>query len=153
MKKNNRAKILINIVLIAIIIGVICKVFGGQSEEIIEQISKMTFATLFIIILCSAFFNAADGLAYYVMAKRYNDNFKWYQGVGCSYYCAFFRLTTFGSGTAASGMYYLHKYNVPMQNSFGMITINYIVQKIAIVLMCLIFFIGNYGIMKEYYSE
>ena len=49
MKKNNRAKILINIVLIAIIIGVICKVFGGQSEEIIEQISKMTFATLFII--------------------------------------------------------------------------------------------------------
>lgn len=153
MKKNNRAKILINIVFIAIIIGVICKVFGGQSEEIIEQISKMTFATLFIIILCSAFFNAADGLAYYVMAKRYNDNFKWYQGVGCSYYCAFFRLTTFGSGTAASGMYYLHKYNVPMQNSFGMITINYIVQKIAIVLMCLIFFTGNYGIMKEYYSE
>lgn len=69
MKKNNRAKILINIVFIAIIIGVICKVFGGQSEEIIEQISKMTFATLFIIILCSAFFNAADGLAYYVMAK------------------------------------------------------------------------------------
>ena len=61
MKKNNRAKILINIVFIAIIIGVICKVFGGQSEEIIEQISKMTFATLFIIILCSAFFNAADG--------------------------------------------------------------------------------------------
>ncbi len=152
-RNSNKLKIILNVAFIALIIGIICKVFSGQTGEIWSQLKKMTIITVILVVMCSVFFNFFEGLAYYVMAKRFNKDFKWYQGVSCSYYCAFFKLSTFGTGTAASGVFYLNGYKVPPSKSLGMITINYIIQKVAIVLVCLIFFVTHFGIMREYYRE
>lgn len=113
----------------------------------------MTILTVGLVALSSVFFNIVEGLGYYVMGKCYNKDFKIHQGIGCSYYCAFFKLSTFGSGTAASGVYYLNGYKVPPVKSFGMITINYIIQKVAVVLVCIILFISHFNIMQDKYGE
>lgn len=122
-------------------------------DEIWEQLKSMTIKTMFFLVLCSVFFNVIEGMSYYIMAKKYNQDFKYIQGLGCSYYCAFFKLSTLGSGTAVSGMYYLSRYQIPPSTSFGMITINYICQKIAVAILCVIGFISFYPDMKKYYSE
>lgn len=121
-------------------------------DEIWKQLKEMTIKTIFLLVLCSVFFNVIEGISYYVMARKYNHNFRYMQGLGCSYYCSFFKLATLGSGTVISGMYYLSEYQVPASTSFGMITINYICQKIAVVLLSVIGFITFYPEMKRYYS-
>ncbi|MDE7433227.1 MAG: flippase-like domain-containing protein [Lachnospiraceae bacterium] len=142
-----------NGVVLLTVAAVMYKVFKGSFDEIWEQLRAMTVKTIFYLVLCSVFFNVIEGASYYLMAKKYNQNFKYIQGLGCSYYCAFFKLATLGSGTAVSGMYYLSGYQIPPSASFGMITINYICQKIAVVLLCIIGFLSFYPDMKHYYSD
>lgn len=139
--------------MLLVIAAIIYKVFRGSVDEIWEQLKSMTLRTMFFLVLCSVFFNVVEGMSYYVMAKKSNHNFQYVQGLGCSYYCAFFRLSTLGSGTAVSGMYYLNQHQIPPATSFGMLTINYICQKIAVALLCTIGFVSFYPDMKKYYSE
>lgn len=139
--------------MLLVIAAIIYKVFRGSVDEIWEQLKAMTLQTMLLLVLCSVFFNVVEGMSYHVMAKKYNHDFRYVQGLGCSYYCAFFKLSTLGSGTAVSGMYYLNQYQIPPSTSFGMITINYICQKIAVALLCIIGFVSFYPDMKKYYSE
>lgn len=154
-KKNRNIKVqtVLKVLFVLIIIGIIYKIFRGQTDEIIEQLRKMTWTTMMALILCSVFFNVIEGLSYYLMGKRCNSEITPVQGVGCSYYCGFFKLSTLGSGTAAAGMVYLNRYHVEPSESFGMITVNYILQKISIVVICLIGFALNYSDMQKYYHE
>lgn len=153
--KTYRIKIttILKILFVIIIIGIICKIFHGQTGEIIAQLQEMTIATVGGLVLCSVFFNVIEGISYYLMGKRCNHNFRPIHGIGCSYYCAFFKLSTLGSGTAAAGMVYLNRYDVEPSKSFGMITVNYILQKIGVVILCLIGFATHFGEMKQYYHE
>lgn len=98
-------------------------------------------------------FNVVEGISYYFMARKYSKKFTMLRGIGCSYYCAFFKLSTFGSGTAASGMYYMNQYDVPPTKSLGLFTVNYTFQKIAVALYCFICFVTHFTIMEKYYKE
>lgn len=134
-------------------IGIICKVFYNSFGEIWNQLKQTTLLSLALVILCSITFNIVEGISYSFMAKKYNKKFTVLQGIGCSYYCAFFKLSTFGTGTAASGMYYMNQYEVPPTKSLGLFTINYTFQKIAVALYCLICFATHFHLMEKLYHE
>jgi uncharacterized membrane protein YbhN (UPF0104 family) len=152
-KKGIKVSTIFKILFVAIVIGVIVKVLSGQTDEIIQQLEKLTITTIIGLIICSVFFNVIEGITYYLMGKKYNNDFKPIHGIGCSYYCAFFRLSTLGSGSSVAGMVYFNKYNVEPSQSFGMITVSYISQKIAIAIMCMVGFVTHYKSMKMYYHD
>lgn len=152
-KPTIKISVILKVCYIGIVLGIICYILSEQSDEILQQLKHMTVITLTELILCSIFFNVIEGISYYIMGKRSNNKFKLIQGIGCSYYCAFFKLSTLGSGTAAAGMVYLNRYKVEPSKSFGMITVNYIIQKLAIVIVCLIGFATHFQSMKEYYQK
>lgn len=148
-----KASIIIKIIYVGIVFGIICYILNEQADEIIQQLKHMTITVLAELILCSVFFNVIEGISYYIMGKRCNNEIRLIQGIGCSYYCAFFKLSTLGSGTAAAGMVYLNRYRVEPSKSFGMITVNYIIQKVAIVVLCLVGFVLHFEEMREYYHK
>ena len=137
---KNKWLILLKIIFVLAVTAVICRVLGSQWREIIGQLKQITWVTIVLLLLCSIFFNVFEGLCYYTMGKKYNKKMRIIDGIGCSYYCGFFKLSTLGSGTAASGMYYLSQKDVEVSKSFGMITINYMMQKVSIAIFCLICF-------------
>lgn len=148
-----KASIIIKIIYVGIVFGIICYILNEQADEIIQQLKHMTITVLAELILCSVFFNVIEGVSYYIMGKRCNNEIRLIQGIGCSYYCAFYKLSTLGSGTAAAGMVYLNRYKVEPSKSFGMITVNYIIQKVAIVVLCLMGFAMHFKEMREYYHK
>ena len=152
-KSGLKISVILKIFYVGIVLGIICYILNEQAEEIVQQLKCMTVITLAELILCSVFFNVIEGISYYLMGKRCNNEFRLIHGIGCSYYCAFFKLSTLGSGTAAAGMVYLNRYKVQPSKSFGMITVNYIIQKLAIVIVCLIGFATHFEDMKEYYHK
>lgn len=149
MKKTTIFKI----VFVLAVILIVCKVLSGQWSDISRELKEMTWVTVLLLSLCSIFFNIFEGFCYYTMGKKYNKDMRAVDGIGCSYYCAFFKLSTLGSGTAAAGMFYLNGKKVDVSKSFGMITINYMLQKVAIAFLCIVFFVFNFVHMKRLYSD
>lgn len=150
---KNKWLTLFKIIFVLAVTAVICKVLGSQWREIAGQLKQITVVTIVLLLLFSIFFNVFEGLCYYTMGKKYNNKMRIIDGIGCSYYCAFFKLSTLGSGTAASGIYYLSKKNIDVSGSFGMITINYMLQKLAVAALCVICFVIQFSEIRGLYGN
>lgn len=152
-KKQIRKILVLKMLFLLAVLGVIVKVFYGNYKDILAQLKELTMASFALLLFCSIFYNIIEGLCYYTMGRRYHKKFRIRDGIGCSYYCAFFKLSTLGSGTAISGMYYLNEYRVPPAKSFGMITVNYMLQKVGVAIFCILGFITHIPEMERYYHK
>ena len=61
----------------------------------------------------------------------------------------FFRVVTFGSGTAAGGIYYVKQKGVPFSKSLGVFTISYLFQRIVVVCYFVIAYFLNFSSVKK----
>ena len=106
LKKNNWWKI----IFIVIVLIILCLLFGDSFSSIQKEISDTAGQTLLGICLCGVFYNLSEGLVYVWLARRHQNDFHYRDGIACSYYTAFYRTVTLGSGTAAATVYfYLRK--------------------------------------------
>ena len=87
------------------------------------------------------------------LLRTCDKKFPWHEGILCSFYYSFFRVITFGSGTAPAGMYYVSRKSIPVSRSLGIFTISYTIQRIAVCLYFLLSFVSNYGSMDHYFGE
>ncbi len=105
------------------------------------------------IILCSILYNCFDGVAVAKLIQSYEPKFPWYEGILCSFYYSFFRVVSFGSGTAPAGIYYVRGKGIPSTIGLGIFTINYTIQRIAVCLYFIFSFIYNYPLMNRYFMR
>lgn len=101
-------------------------------DEIINEVSKKPLKIILLISLFSSGYFLFDGIIITSVAKIYKKDFSLLNGICCSYYCGFFRLATFGSGTGVAEIYYMTKNDIPAAISTGMSLSKYIIQKVAI---------------------
>ena len=73
--------------------------------------------------------------------------------MGNTFYCAFYRVATLGSGAGVAAVYYLNENGVAVSQGFGMYMIEYALHKISIAIFSGIFFLLNFGCMWEHFAD
>ena len=150
--KNKKSSIIKNSILIFLIL-LVCYLLRASLKEALIKISETKFHVVLIIMVLSIMYQIFDGCIVTKTLRTCDNTFSYKNGIRCSYYYSFFRVVTFGSGTALAGMYYANKYGIPLHNSFGIFTLNYMFQKVVITIYFLVAYVLNIGIMKRMYSS
>ncbi|MFT3982766.1 MAG: lysylphosphatidylglycerol synthase transmembrane domain-containing protein [Lachnospiraceae bacterium] len=135
------------------IAGLAYYAFRDSFGQIAEELVKTPAGDLAVICLCALIYQCLDGAAITLLAKRYNPAFRYRHGIGCSYYTAFFKAITMGSGDLFASMYYYTEHGIPPEKNYGLITVFYVVQKITITLYCVVCLLGNDSYMLENYRQ
>lgn len=152
MKEKNK-KLLGRLIFFAIVLILIYLALKDSWGAILEQIMDTAPTVTILAIGCGLMFNLFDGTAIWVLCKRKNSGFRWKTGVECSFYSTFFRVATFGSGTAVAGMYYVSQYQVPVTESLGFFTVNYTIQRTMIVIGFLITFAAQFSTLEGHFAS
>lgn len=140
------------LVFLVIVIIVIWLTLKDSWEEIWSELNHTSWKIIAGVFSLSILYNCFDGIAVAKLVRNYAPGFAWQDGILCSFYYSFFRVVTFGSGTAAAGMYYVNKKGIPVSASLGIFTLNYTVQRVAICLYFIFGFLSNYGEMNHQYG-
>lgn len=140
-------------VFLILVIFIAYMVLKDSWFDIWDELKETSYPVIAGVFLCSILYNCFDGAALVKLLRSYDNKFPWHEGVLCSLYYSFFRVVTFGSGTAAAGMYYIRKRGIPVSRSLGVFTLNYVVQRVAVCLYFVFTFLGNYKVMNRYFSH
>ena len=98
-------------------------------------------------------YNVVEGWINYSFAKQYNPQFTYRMGVESAFYCSFYRVATLGSGAGVAAVYYFNEKGIPVFQGTGMYMVEYAIHKVTIAIFSIIFFLLNFGFMKEHYSK
>lgn len=118
-----------------------------------SELKRTSWKVIAGVFFLGVLYNCCDGCALTKLLRTCDQKFPWHEGILCSFYYSFFRVITFGSGTAPAGMYYVSRKGIPVSRSLGIFTINYTIQRIAVCLYFLFSFISNYGAMDQYFGK
>lgn len=141
------------IIFLLVIAGLAYYAFHDSFGEISGELVKTSAGTLLFICLCSTVYQCLDGAAITLLARRYNPGFRYRHGIGSSYYTAFFKAITMGSGDLFASIYYYTEHGIPPEKNYGLITVFYVVQKITITLYCVVCLLCNYSYMRGNYGQ
>lgn len=126
-KKKTAIKYAVFIVLILIVIWY----FRDSIRDILNEVINTSLEELAVMMILSFLYFMIEGRIISVMAKKYNPSFSLFRGMGCAYFCNFYRIVTFGSGTGIAEIYYLNRSGVDAARATGMGLVQYIIQKIT----------------------
>lgn len=120
----------------------------------LREMHKISFCKKTGVVGASAAYMLLEGMVIHQMTKSEQNEITMRSSVACAYYCSFFRLLTFGSGSGVAEVYFLSKHGMEAADATGLSFIQYLMQKITIILYgglsCFLFFhrveayIGDY---------
>lgn len=154
-KKTNKG-IVANILKWVLIIGLIAFACVKYKKFMLEAIDEVSDTSTFEVIICFLLANLyflAEGSIISKMTGTGEVRLTLFQGMSCAYMCAFYRLTTLGSGNGIAQLYYYNTKGISVSRATGMSLAQYTFQKITIGLMGIISFIcvvllGNSQLLK-----
>ncbi|MCI8326174.1 MAG: flippase-like domain-containing protein [Lachnospiraceae bacterium] len=135
------------------LVAIIIYTFKDSAGDILAQIKKTSLLVVFSICISSVLYEMVEGWITWSLAKVYNPDFKYWQGVESAFYVSFYRVATLGSGAGVSAVYYFNESGVPYSQGTGFYTIEYTLHKVSIALFSGIFFLLNWGYMQGHYQK
>ncbi|MGN1142077.1 MAG: YbhN family protein [Oliverpabstia sp.] len=138
---GKKTRIAVKYGVFAAIILIIIFYFRDSIRDILYEVENTSLEELTVMIILSFLYFLIEGRIISMMAKKYNSSFSLLKGIGCTYFCNFYRIATFGSGTGVAEIYYLKRSGVDGARATGMSLVQYIIQKITTAL---------YGIVGYY---
>lgn len=111
-------------------------------KESIEEVSKTPIHKLVLCMILANLFFIAEGFIISRMTSTGNKQLTLGQGISCTYMCAFYRLTTLGSGNGIAQLFYYNVKGIPVAEATGMAVSQYTFQKITIGIFGVLSFIG-----------
>lgn len=151
-RKKFGLRTVIHVLFLGLVILFFCFFWKDSFGLIWQEVIKTPRLILAGALLGGALYCFFDGLALSRLLTGPGKRFPWYQGIFCSFYSSFFRVISFGSGTAAAGLYYAHRRGIPAAESLGGFTIAYAIQRIAIALYFLAGLMINWREMGRQYG-
>ena len=149
---KNRKKLIAKLIFIAALVLVIWITFKDSMGDILQALQETSPYVVLLICLSSVIYHLFEGAMTCSLARRYNPEFRYRQGVFCAFYCSFYRLTTLGSGTGVAAVYYLGQNGIEYSGAISLYMIQYVVHKIGIAIfsgilfvLCWPFMIGHYA--------
>ena len=136
-----------------IIVGLVIYVFWNQFPPIINEIKTTNISTLILIAILGLMYQFFDGLSLRTIAKSLDSQVSIIDAWGCSLYSAFYRVITFGAATYISIIYFFKRLGLEATKGFSISTLNYMAQRIAVVITAIIFYLINYSFMQKYFLK
>ena len=122
-------------------------------HEAFLEIKSTPNTKLILIFLVSNLYFLAEGTIIHLMTGEDEKALTIFQGISCSYMCAFYRLATLGSGNGIAQIYYYKTKGIDVSKATGMSIVQYTFQKITIGIMGILAFLiliafGNSSLLK-----
>lgn len=133
--------------------GAIVYTFRDSAGPILEQLEETPVWVVLAICMCAFLYDVVESVITFLLARQYNPDFKFQKAMGNTFYCAFYRVATLGSGAGVAAVYYLNENGVAVSQGFGMYMIEYALHKISIAIFSGIFFLLNFGYMQEHFAD
>ena len=150
--KKNRNKIILNCIIVVILIIAIYK-YKSTFINALVQMKQVAVWQLLLAFLASMIFQVLDGINIATLVKVHNSKFRFIDGVWCMLYTSFYRVISFGSAQAIATTYYLNKHDVSISKGTGIAAINYMLHKMMIAILCIVFFALGYSSISNIYGE
>lgn len=119
--------------------------YQDSLHEIMEGIKALSAVQMGVSLLLSSVFFLTEGYIVYCMAHLFESSYRWRKGIRTAYVCEFYRMLTLGSGAGFAEIYYLQKDNVPYPRGTGMTMLQFVIKKIAVMLLGLAGFLFLLG--------
>ena len=129
------------VLLVGIIVAIIT--FRKELYDIMISLKQVPMYIFIGMIICAQGYYIIDGAITKKMVAH-EKNITYRQGIACTYYCAFFRVVTLGSGSGIAQVVYLAKCGIDVAKSSSIAMIQYVLQKFTIVLLGIISYIIFY---------
>lgn len=132
-------KTIFSLSFILLVTGVVYFVFKDSWPDIVAQLKNASPVYIAVLFILGNMFYIFDGLAYWYTIKRCGDYCSIWDCIKMAYMGVFFNVTTAGAGTKASQIVYMaKKRSIDPGRSFGILVMEYVSHKIAIVLCALL---------------
>lgn len=149
-------KILSNILKWVLILGLLvfaCVKNKTFMKQAILAVLDISAVTIIICIVMANLYYVAEGTIISCMTKSCERRLTIFQGISCSYMCAFYKLATLGSGTGIAQLYYYNTKGIDVSRATGMSIAQYTFQKITIgvfgvISFAILMIIGNQSLAK-----
>jgi len=148
---NNKGKHIVNCIILVILVIAIYK-YKSTFLSAFVQMKELQAWQLLLAFLASMTFQIIDGINIATLVKVHNSKFRLVDGVLCMLYTSFYRVISFGSAQVIATTYYLNKNDVSISKGTGIAAINYMLHKMMIAILCIIFFILGYRSISNIYG-
>lgn len=109
---------------------VLWAVFHKNYEEIYLNIQSVKIQGLILILMLGISYQLFEAEAFYLLVKRNSPKFTFLQSLGSIYVGIFGNVAAFSIGAVPMRTYYLHKYQIDVGKTVGLINADYILHKV-----------------------
>lgn len=130
-------------VILAISVIVAVFTFHKEIKDILKGLKSVSPLVIVGMVLFMQLYYILDGTITKNIVEH-EHKITYVQGIACTYYCAFFRLVTLGSGSGVAQVAYLSQCGMDVAKASSIAMIQYVVQKFTIVILGIFSYIVFY---------
>lgn len=150
MNKNKHLlKTLISIVVLLIIITV----FKQPLVEALYEMRSIHIWQIALISLMAIIFPICEGLNYAAMTQTNTTGLTRREGISCAFYTSFFKVITFGSGSAAGTIYYMNNLGVKVSRGTSISALSYMFHKLTVAVLAIFFLLLQFKDFHSIYNQ
>lgn len=151
MKKNRKNIYLL--ILMVVLFTFFVYLQKDSLAEIITEIKHTPLAVVCLVILLAFLYQLMDALILWICAKNYNSMFTYIEAVITTFRMGFYRVITFGSGTAIFLMMHLNTKKIKMGEAGAISATMFMMHRISLVLLVSVFLLFQYDFLYLHYRE
>lgn len=149
MNKKHLVKILASIGGLIIIIIV----FKQPLIEALYEMRSIRIWQIALISLMAIIFQICEGLNYVAMTQTNGTGVTRREGILCAFYTSFFKVVTFGSGSAAGTIYYMNKRGIKVSRGTSISALSYMFHKLTVTVVAIFFLVVQFKDLHSIYNQ
>lgn len=153
MKSSINRKLILNILLFVVMIGVIVFVIRDSLGEIFAELGKTSLPVLLGVTALGLISQIIEGYTIKTIAGEFQSGFTIRDGFFASAYSTFYRVITFGTGSILSEVIYYHKKGLKYSEGTGTSALRVITYKIALMVWAFVFLIVKGDAIQAHISN
>ncbi|MGX7203797.1 lysylphosphatidylglycerol synthase transmembrane domain-containing protein [Enterococcus pingfangensis] len=153
MNLSINRKLILNILLFVVMIGVIIFVIRDSLSEIFTELGRTSLPVLLGVTALGLISQVIEGYSIKNIANEFNQNFSVRDGFFASAYATFYRVITFGTGSIVSEVIYYHKKKLRFSEGTGTSALRMITYKIALIVWALFFLVLKNDAIQQYVAN
>lgn len=149
MKSHSKTKIVLNVLLLAIILGVIFFVMDNSLSDIFSELAKTSWVVIGLVVVLGTIYQVVEGQSIKEISSHFNSSFTTKDGFFASCYVAFYRVISFGTGTLVSEVFYYKKKGLAVSQGVGVTALHMIMYKAAVIFLSAIGLVIQFSLFYE----
>lgn len=149
MKNKPKLKIFLNVLLMAVMIGVVFYVVDNSLSDIFAQLMKTSAVVAVLVVILGVGYQFVEGQSIKEIVESFQPNFTMTDGFFTSCYVAFYRIVSFGTGTLVSEVLFYRKKGLAVSQGMGVTALHMIMYKLAVIFLAVLGLISQFTQLYE----